>query len=109
MKNDTDVPTMADEGGNAGMEYMNNHIDKRLDPRLLMDGLQSIVCVVLNYAPVTKIPSSGISTSAYAYGYDYHDVVKSKPHQLASNLHITNYKVFCDPAPVLERYWAEKS
>jgi epoxyqueuosine reductase len=98
-----------DEGGNAGMEYMNNHIDKRLDPRLLMDGLQSIVCVVLNYAPATKIPVGEYQLSAYAYGYDYHDVVKSKLHQLASNLHITNYKAFCDSAPVLERYWAEKA
>ena len=120
-----------DVGGNAGMTYMGNYIDKRLDPRLLMDGVKSIVCVALNYAPAQHIPSGELQLASYAYGADYHDVVKEKLHQLAAHFGLQplvmqesvkhpaindisqedrpHYRAFCDSAPILERYWAERA
>lgn len=99
------------KGLHADMAWMNNYLDKRLDPRLLMDGLQSIVSVAINYAPSQTIPSSEPQIAAYALGQDYHDVVKQKLRQLASfiygpDLPMANYRVFVDSGPVLERYWA---
>ena len=116
------------EGHQAGMSYMANHQDMRLDPRLLMEGTESIICVALNYAPAKRIPDDEYQIAAYAYGQDYHDIVKDKLHQLAT--FIANreetlaylvsgengltpsafaYRAFSDSAPVLERYWAVKA
>ena len=91
------------------MDYMANYTDKRLDPRLLMNGLRSIVCVALNYAPQRRMSPDEYQIASYAYGKDYHDVVKAKLHQIAARAGLTNYRVFCDSAPVLERYWAVQS
>lgn len=98
-----------DNGDNADMNYMNNYTDKRLDPRLLMDGLKSIVCVALNYTPEKHIPTDEFQFAEYAYGKDYHDVVKTKLRTLADKFKFNNYRVFCDSAPILERYWAVKA
>ena len=97
------------EGGHATMAYLENYPDKRFDPRLLMDGLQSIVSVALNYAPANTLPQGEPQFAAYALGKDYHDVVKSKLRQLAETLGFDTYRAFCDSAPVLERYWAVKA
>lgn len=64
------------------MQYMENYEDKRLDPRLLMPGVKSIICVALNYAP--SQPVKGFAN--YAIGKDYHDIVKQKLYQLAQIL-----------------------
>ena len=108
-------------GGNADMAYMANYLDKRIDPRLLMPGLKTIVSVALNYAPAHRLPEGEPQISAYALGQDYHDIVKGKLRQLAAfvldghnepSRHngpiepTTSYRVFCDTGPVLERYWA---
>ena len=106
------------QGGHATMQYMENYEDKRLDPRLLMPGVKSIISVALNYTPET--PVKGFAN--YAIGKDYHDIVKEKLHQLAEfitqqpedssllTLHSSlNYRAFTDSAPVLERYWAMKA
>ena len=69
-------------GGHATMQYMENYEDKRLDPRLLMPGVKSIISVALNYTPET--PVKGFAN--YAIGKDYHDIVKQKLHQLAQIL-----------------------
>ena len=119
-------------GGHATMQYMENYEDKRLDPRLLMPGVKSIICVALNYTPET--PVKGFAN--YAIGKDYHDIVKQKLHQLAQILaplqlppiggepNAANqeaspfgggregasfFRAFSDSAPVLERYWAMKA
>ena len=97
-------------GGHATMQYMENYEDKRLDPRLLMPGVKSIISVALNYTPET--PVKGFAN--YAIGKDYHDIVKQKLHQLVYSslftLHSSlNYRAFSDSAPVLERYWAMKA
>lgn len=121
-----EVKRWLSEGRHAGMDYMNNHTDKRLDPRLLMPGVQSIVSVALNYAPAQRIPQEQYQLAGYAYGQDYHDVVKTKLRSLATHFGFTPYpspsnpsntltpsspyfRVFCDSAPILERYWAVKA
>ena len=103
-------------GHQAGMSYMENHQDKRLDPRLLMEGVKTIVCVALNYAPARRIPPEEYQIASYAYGQDYHDIVRNKLHQLASFIKQAAvpessfaYRAFSDSAPVLERYWAMKA
>lgn len=108
-------------GGHADMAYMTANDDKRLDPRLLVPGVRSIVCVALGYAPQCRLPDTGYQIAAYAYGKDYHDVMKERLHRLAKIVldmpevdvlrddipaFATNYRIFCDTAPVLERYWA---
>lgn len=95
--------------GNADMDYMGNYTDKRLNPTLLMDGLKSIVSVALNYTPAKTLPKGQFQLSAYALGEDYHDIVKGKLRRLAERLHFEHYRAFCDSAPVLERYWAERA
>ena len=98
------------EGGHATMQYMENYEDKRLDPRLLMPGVKSIISVALNYTPAQ--PVKGFAN--YAIGKDYHDIVKQKLYQLANSSLITHhsslqYRAFSDSAPILERYWAVKA
>ena len=111
----------------AEMAYMNNYTDKRLNPQLLMPGLKSIVCVAMSYAPAQRMPEGQYQLASYAYGQDYHEVVKGKLRQLAAHFGFEpyieesvspspsvadsppTYRVFCDSAPILERYWAVKA
>ncbi|MHA6246688.1 tRNA epoxyqueuosine(34) reductase QueG [Pontibacter sp. CAU 1760] len=96
------------------MHYMENHFDKRLDPRLLVDGAKSVVSLLLNYFPEETQPEEGTyKISKYAYGTDYHFVIKDKLKEL---LHHINEEIgevggrcFVDSAPVLDKAWAKKS
>lgn len=94
------------KGGNADMHYLENYLDKRFDPRLLMPGVKTIVVVALNYYPAHRLPEGEPQIADYALGQDYHDIVKGKLRQLAARAGITEYRTFVDTAPVLERYWA---
>src|SRR5690606_25563485 len=67
---------------NGEMAYMENHFDKRLDPRLLVDGARSVISLLLNYYPEEKQIEGSYKISKYAYGADYHHVIKSKLKQL---------------------------
>lgn len=101
------------QGKQAGMAYMANHTDKRLDPRLLMEGARSVVCVALNYYPPVAIEKGQYQFAWYAYGKDYHDIMKEKLHALLSGIRRqapeASGRVFCDTAPLLERYWAREA
>jgi epoxyqueuosine reductase len=96
------------------MLYMENHFDKRLDPRLLVDGAKSVISLGINYYTDSRqVDPLAPKISKYAYGIDYHTVIKDKLRQL---LHIINEKigqvdgrVFVDSAPVLDKAWAKKS
>lgn len=94
------------------MAYMQNHFDKRLDPRLLVPGAKSVISLLYNYYPEEKQQSSP-KISKYAYGEDYHYVVKDKLKELVAfireKIGEVNGRVFVDSAPVLERAWAKKS
>ena len=97
------------EGKNSGMSWLDNYSDMRFDPRLLMPGLKSIVCVAMNYCPAKSMSDEQYQRAAYAYGQDYHEVVKNRLHSLAKSFSFEHYRAFCDSAPVLERYWAVKA
>jgi epoxyqueuosine reductase len=96
------------------MQYMENHFDKRLDPRLLVDGAKSVISLGLNYyTDNTQTDLLAPKISKYAYGQDYHTVIKDKLKQL---LQIINEKIgevggraFVDSAPVLDKAWAKKA
>ena len=97
----------------AGMSYMERNIEKRLDPRLLVDGAKSIISVALNYYPHKLQNPDAPKFAYYAYGQDYHDVVKGKLKLLfdfikESYPHATG-RYFSDSAPVLERFWAAQA
>lgn len=92
----------------ANMHYLANNIEKRLDPTLLMPNAKSIISVALNYAPENYIAEGEYQIAAYAYGQDYHDIMKDKLRQLAATI-CEDAKICCDTVPILERYWAEKA
>lgn len=91
------------------MDYMARNVEMRLDPRLLMPEVRSIVCVALSYAPQRRIEEGEYQIATYAYGKDYHDIVKEKLHLLARACGLEGYRAFADTAPIMERYWAEKA
>ncbi len=100
-----------EQGHHGRMGYMENHFDKRIDPRLLLPGARSVVVVGQNYYLPTGQPEHcSYLIARYAYGRDYHRVMKNKLHQLASSLAEMAgehpFRVFADSAPVLERAWA---
>lgn len=101
-------------GYHGEMQYMENHFDKRLDPRLLVDGAQSVISLLLNYYP-TDIQNSSdtLKISKYAYGTDYHYVIKDKLKQLLhfieNEIGEVSGRAFVDSAPVLDKAWAAKS
>ena len=103
---------------NAGMHgqmgYMANHFDKRLDPTLLVDGARSVISVLLNYYPEQgQQDPEAPKLSKYAYGTDYHFVIKDKLRNLLEfireEIGEVNGRAFVDSAPVLDKAWAAKS
>lgn len=95
------------------MDYMANHFDKRLDPRLLVDGAKSVISLLYNYYPEQEQRIDGPKISKYAYGDDYHTVIKNKLKEFLNSLEASigkiNGRVFTDSAPVLDKAWAKKS
>ncbi|WP_136481530.1 tRNA epoxyqueuosine(34) reductase QueG [Cognatitamlana onchidii] len=95
------------------MHYMENHFDKRLDPTKLVEGSKSVVSLLLNYFPSQQQMSNGYKLSKYAYGTDYHFVIKDKLKSLLSciqdEIGEVNGRAFVDSAPVLDKAWAAKS
>ncbi len=101
------------QGKHGRMSYMENHFDKRLDPRLLVDGAKSVITLLYNYYPEEDITTSAeLKISKYAYGEDYHYVVKDKLKALMQMINekigAVNGRAFVDSAPVMERAWAKK-
>ena len=95
------------------MTYMENHFDKRLDPRRLVEGSKSVISLLLNYYPEEKQIQNTYKISKYAYGQDYHHVIKSKLRQLqefiSDEIGAVNGRAFVDSAPVLDKAWAAQS
>ena len=95
------------------MTYMENHFDKRLNPQLLVDDSKSVVSLLLNYYPPEKQNQSSFKISKYAYGTDYHFVIKQKLNELLYSIQNTigavSGRAFVDSAPVLDKAWAAKS
>lgn len=99
------------QGHHASMHYLADNIEKRLDPTLLLPGAKTIICVALNYAPARRMPDDQYQIAAYAYGQDYHDVLKNRLRQLIKSLNLApeTVKIATDTVPLLERYWATES
>ncbi|GAB4395974.1 MAG: tRNA epoxyqueuosine(34) reductase QueG [Microscillaceae bacterium] len=96
------------------MDYMARHFDKRLDPRRLVEGAQSVVSVLLNYFPSKPLPTEdNYKISKYAYGEDYHFVIKDKLKLLLTFLQEEigeiHGRAFVDSAPVMDKAWAARS
>jgi epoxyqueuosine reductase len=95
------------------MSYMANHFDKRLDPTLLVQDSKSVVSLLLNYFPEETQTNETYKISKYAYGEDYHFVIKDKLKQLLNfiqnEIGEVHGRAFTDSAPVLDKAWAAKS
>jgi len=102
-----------ENGHNASMDYMTRNTDKRINPGLLVENAQTVISLLYNYYSSEKLEGSPLKVARYAYGQDYHDVIKDKLRlldqfirELAGNV---NQRCFVDSAPVLERAWAQNS
>lgn len=96
------------------MAYMENHFDKRLDPRLLVEDSKSVISLTLNYFPEQQqADPEAPKISKYAYGADYHEVIKDKLFQLLNfireEIGAVAGRAFVDSAPVLDRAWAKRA
>ncbi len=98
---------------NGQMSYMENNFDKRLNPTLLVDDAKSVVSLLLNYYPSEFQNQNSYKISKYAYGQDYHFVIKEKLKVLLASIQETigevSGRAFVDSAPVLDKAWAAKS
>jgi len=97
------------------MSYMENHFDKRLDPRLLVPDAKSVVSLLYNYFPEKELflQEDDLKISKYAYGKDYHFVIKEKLQTFMEKIHEeigeVGGRVFVDSAPVMDKAWAKRS
>lgn len=98
---------------NGEMAYMENHFDKRLNPTLLVDDAKSVISLLLNYYPEKLQNPESYKISKYAYGQDYHYVIKEKLKEFLFSIQSTigevSGRAFVDSAPVLDKAWAAKS
>lgn len=98
---------------NGEMGYLENHFDKRLDPTLLVPGSKSVISLLMNYFPSETQTEDTYKISKYAYGRDYHFVIKDKLKQLmnfiSEEIGEVHGRAFVDSAPVLDKAWAAKS
>lgn len=97
------------------MAYLANHFDKRLDPTKLVEGAKTVVSLIYNYYPEKQLPNQpeDIKLAKYAYGADYHDVIRAKLTEflevLKEEAGEINGRSFVDSAPVMERQWAQRA
>ncbi len=103
-----------DRGAHAGMTYMENHFEKRTDPALLFENAKSVISLTFNYFPKNILPTeNNYKISKYAYGKDYHFVLKEKLWTLIRYMQSIepglSARPFVDSAPVLDKAWAQKS
>ncbi len=100
-------------GYQGKMSYLENHFELRIDPRLLVPGAKSVVSLLYNYFPKQKQKEGLPQISKYAYGEDYHVVIREKLknlfYRLEEKVGMIEGRVFVDSAPILEKTWAAKS
>lgn len=110
---ETHLKNWLDNGNHAEMGYMANHFEKRCDPTLLVENSQSVITLALNYYPKEKQAEHLPQIAYYAYGQDYHDVIREKLNLLLQLINEeiapTTGRGFVDSAPVLERHWAQQA
>lgn len=98
---------------NGSMQYMANHFELRVDPTKLVPGAKSVITLLKNYYPSKQQTADAVKVSKYAFGKDYHEVIRTQLKALLSQIHThigeVNGRGFIDSAPVLERSWALQS
>lgn len=101
------------KGMNGSMQYMENYFDLRVNPEKLVPGARSVITMLLNYFPSTPPVSNAPKISRYAWGKDYHEVIRGKLkyflQEMKQRIGEVNGRGFVDSAPVLERSWAQRS
>lgn len=101
------------KGMNGSMRYMENHFDLRVDPSRLVPGAKSVITLLVNYYTEERQPADAPRISKYAFGKDYHDVIRQKLNAflqlIRENIGEVHGRGFVDSAPVLERAWAQRS
>ena len=113
------------DGKHASMQYLERNLEKRLDPTLLLPNAKSIICLALNYYPARLLADQQYQFAYYAYGKDYHEVMKQKIQSLITFMHTLllpadkgskedttstlSFKPCCDTVPILDRYWASQA
>jgi epoxyqueuosine reductase len=101
------------EGKQGEMSYMENYFEKRLDPTKLVEGCKSVISLLYNYYPSQSQTSNAPKIAKYAFGNDYHEVIKEKLNaflfSLKEKVGDVNGRVFVDSAPVMDKVWAAKS
>ena len=101
------------KGFNGTMQYMQNHFDLRIDPTKLVPDAKSVITLLINYFPEEQQLDNAPKIAKYAFGEDYHHVIKNKLHhffaRIREEIGEINGRGFVDSAPVLERTWAQKS
>ncbi|MBS0029137.1 tRNA epoxyqueuosine(34) reductase QueG [Chitinophaga sp. 22321] len=107
------LETWLNKGMHGNMQYMENHFDKRIDPRKLVDGARSVITLLFNYFPSAQQREDAPRISKYAYGHDYHEVIRAKLKtmllRMQERIGPVQGRGFVDSAPVLERAWARRS
>lgn len=98
---------------NGNMRYMENHFDLRVNPQKLVPGAESVITLLLNYFPDQSPPAGAPKISRYAWGNDYHEVIRERLNlflqQMRDRIGEVQGRGFVDSAPVLERTWAQRS
>ena len=101
------------KGMHGKMSYMENHFDMRIDPARLVPGAKSVITLLLNYFPAQQQKEAAPKIARYAFGNDYHEVIRAKLNillqEIKLNIGDVNGRGFVDSAPVLERSWAQKT
>lgn len=107
------LETWLNKGMHGSMHYMERYFDLRIDPCQLVPGAKSVITLLLNYFPRETQGDDAVKISKYAYGKDYHDVIRKKLNTLIElvkkNIGEIHGRGFVDSAPVLERTWAQRS
>lgn len=101
------------KGMHGNMKYMENHFDLRVDPRKLVPGAKSVITLLINYFPEKRQQQDAPKISKYAFGKDYHKVIREKLNKFIASIKLNigdiHGRGFVDSAPVLERTWAQRS
>lgn len=101
------------DGMHASMDYLGRYPEVRRDPRNLLDGAKSIIVAAFNYFPATRQRSDAPQFAWYAYGRDYHEVVRTRLESVVASLSArfpdATFRICVDTAPLMERYWAVKA
>ncbi|HPH84915.1 MAG TPA: tRNA epoxyqueuosine(34) reductase QueG [Ferruginibacter sp.] len=105
------LDTWLNKGMHGQMHYMQNHFELRVDPTKLVPGARSVITLLMNYYPEVVQPGDALQVAKYAYGNDYHELIRDKLKTLfkkiKENIGDVNGRGFVDSAPVLERTWAQ--